>query len=373
MATNRSGAVSQVAVASQGDAAGTYSNFTTEVEVTDRLLLSSGNPKKTAEMIQEEALTGEIGRGTPERGLEVSEDSIECMVPYSHESGTDFISTDTLIAAFMGNNNLGDTGDYNICQLSDSAIYALTLAYVYGTPADGQLKVLTGAIPTSMELSYDISEKLQASFDFAAYDFGDSADSTNTCGKETGVDAIPHIGHSNIMGQHATFRIASDSTALEEDDQLTVRSLTLSIDKNYDTDTYGTPENSGHTDPQKILLPIVDGRRDVTLEFEIPKYEAETFITGKDAGTSYHADLKFTDGTNNFNIYMPNIVVEDVDIPMDGSGRLTQTVSCILGRRDSDLLSDGEMTFSEQLDEADVNVDKEVGIEMNNDRTAAIL
>lgn len=366
--TNRSGAVSQMAVASQGDAASSYANFTTEAEVTDRIPLLSGNPKKTAEMLQEEALMGEIGRGTPVRGLETTEESLECKIPYTYKD-TDFISVDTLIAAFMGNNTWGSTNSYNLCQLSDSAIYALTLAYVFGTPANGQLKVLTGAIPTSMEISYSINEKLGVSFDFAGYDYG-ASDGTNSVGDGTGVDAIPHIGHSNILGHHATFRISSADSALSASDQVAINSFTLSAEKNFDTDTYGTPEDSGHTDAQKIMLPIIDGFRDVSLEFEIPKYEAETFITGKDNGTSFHADLQFTDGTDEFNIYIPNLVIEDDDVPMDSPSRLTQTISAILGRRDSNVLSDGNMTFS---DDSSTDVDKEFGIEMSNDRTGAIL
>lgn len=366
---NRSGAVSQLAVGVQGDIASDASNFldTAEAVATDRILFTSGNPNKTAEMIQEEALNGEIGRGTPERGLEESVDSIDCIVPYTYKD-TDFISTDALIAAFMGAETFeGDTSEMTQITLSDSSIYALTLAYIYGTVSSGQLVIAQGAVPTSMEISCEMAGKLSASFDFVGYDIAYSTnDSTNS---KSAIDSIPHIGHTNAMGHHMTFRIQSTDGSLGDTEKKKISSFTLSCDKNFDTDSYATTDNSNHTNAQKIIAPIVDGRRDSTLEFEVPRYDAQTYIDWMNGGTPLNGDITITDGTDTIQIYMPNIVIDNVDKPIDGSGAITQTVSALLSRRDVEFLSDGNMQFSD----TSTNIDKEFAIELDNDRSAAIL
>lgn len=194
---------------------GGESIFSSEAAATDRILLTSGSPKKTFEQIQEEALTGNVGRGAPEQGLATSTDTLDCTVPFTLKDGDDFISADALIAAFMGENNY--SSPWNEIVFNDLSVYALTLAYIFGTATAGRLKVFTGAIPTSMELSCELSGKLSASFDYVGYDAGDT-DGTNS---KSDIDSIPHIGHTNAMGHYMEFFLTDDlSDSLANSDRL---------------------------------------------------------------------------------------------------------------------------------------------------------
>ena len=365
---NRSGAVSQAAIGYQGDVATSGANFSTEVVATDRLLFTSGNPKTNRDAIKEDALIGEIGRGTPSQGLETSEDSINAYVPYTHKGGAgNLISSDMLIAAIMGGATWDAVNSTWQMTFSNLSLPAITVGYFFGTVTAGQLRMALGFMPTSMELSCELTTgdaaKLTVSIDGIAYGTTSSS-STNT---KSAIDGIDHLGHSNILAHQMVWYLSDDlSDALATADKVIVKKFALKVDRALESEAYGTPDAT-HVDAKKILPPIVDDRRDVTLTLEIPRYEDETYRNFEVNADMLQGKVLFTDGTNQFNIFFPNIYVDDTDVPLDGAGAFKQTLSCLLSKRDATQLADGIMTFSDGT----TDIDDEFGIEIKNDRTTS--
>ena len=368
---NRSGAVSQAAVGLQGDISSDLSNFTTEAaSLTDRILIDSGNPNKSYDPIQEEALTGNVGRGTPVNGLAETTDSVEGKMPYTYKD-TNFISSDMILAAAMGGNTSysdTDTPFYNQLTISDLEIYALTLGYIYGTANSGVEKYMTGAVPESVEISCSLDGKLTISADFVGYDV--VTNDINTSTANYSIDSIPNIGHTNALGQQMVFQIGEVSSGSVA--QYKVSEFTLSYERQLDTDTYATPDGSNHTDSQSIVAPVVDGRRDVSLDFEIPRYESTQFEMWDENSTELCGTIKISVGSETYKkIIMPNIYIENADVPLDGPDSITQSVSAILGRNENLGSSIEEVTFTDGG--TGTAVQNEFGVELVDDRTATIL
>jgi len=154
--------------------------------------------------------------------------------------------------------------------------------------------------------------------------------------------------------------------------QYKVSEFTLSYERQLDTDTYATPDGSNHTDSQSIVAPVVDGRRDVSLDFEIPRYESTQFEMWDENSTELCGTIKISVGSETYKkIIMPNIYIENADVPLDGPDSITQSVSAILGRNENLGSSIEEVTFTDGG--TGTAVQNEFGVELVDDRTATIL
>lgn len=155
----------------------------------------------------------------------------------------------------------------------------------------------------------------------------------------------------------ATFRIADVSDALTSGDAVGISSITISFTRNLTAPQFTSASSS------RTIRPREDGFREVSLTFDVPRYENTNFLSWRDNGTELQADLKFASGTYQFNFHIPCVEIETLGKPLSGPGLYTQTINCICSKRTT------SNTFMKFID-ASTTVDAEIGIECKSARTA---
>ena len=133
----------------------------------------------------------------------------------------------------------------------------------------------------------------------------DYASGTNTSGV---LSALSSPGDFMLF-QDMTFRVGDLTDALDSSDDLAISSFSLNINRALSP----TEVNSSNR-----LEALENAFRETTLEINIPRYEAQTFIDFHAAHTQLQATLSFTDGTNTKTISIPNMLVMEWDAEVGG-------------------------------------------------------
>ncbi|MFH1378905.1 MAG: phage tail tube protein [bacterium] len=157
----------------------------------------------------------------------------------------------------------------------------------------------------------------------------------------------------------ATFRIADVANVLASGDAVGISSVTISFRRSL-TDAQFTTASSSRT-----IRPRENAAREVTLSFDIPRYDSTTFLAWRDNKTELQADLKFTSGTYQFNFHLPCVEILTLGKPLSGPGLYMQTVNCTCSMRTT------TNTYMKFID-ASTTVDDEIGIECKSARTAVL-
>lgn len=348
------GAITQLGVAHQGN---NEANYRTGATVTDRVLFRSESIAYEYDRLADDALQGVAGEMEDAQGVKSSGGGIPVYMNYTLLSGGSFVSADTLLAAALGNATWDSSNGRNqITPVDDLSDYITALI-----DRDTSLWELVGAFLPSFSLTCAANGRLEADFSTQAYDFINSGLTNSQSDID---DLLMASSPTYIIGKHLTFYLASDfSDALAAGDRRRINQFTINFNRNLSGDEYTTPDST-HTDSEKPIMPVIDGKREVTAEFQIPRYDTDQYHTWKINHTRLQGILEFSSGSNLFKIFMPNVVIDDAPSPVDGSGHISQTVSARLRRRNT---AESVMTFEDST-----TVDEEIGFELDNERTAAI-
>ena len=297
--------------------------------------------------------------------------SIESYLNYTTINATpipdEFVSSTLLIALAMGGAPVFDTGRNELVGIDDLDVFG-TIAVDKGMDTVSTWETI-GAFVKGFTISGSANEYIKLSSEIQAGQLVISG-SQNTPAE---LRAMDDVLSDLLMFSEGCFRIGDQGGALASTDKMGISAFTLSYSNNLtdnqqascdDQNTLGGSE-AAHTVTTEPIKPCRNGFREVTFEFTVPRYEAETFIAWRDAGTKLQADYKFTNATTSyeFNIFMPYLKIEKVSAPVGGAEALTQTVTCRLFKINS--LSDVTFTSGNAIT-------GELGIETKDQRIAVL-
>lgn len=261
----------------------------------------------------DEVLRGKAGAGASIAGNTMHPFTVPCSLTYE--------DLDLLIAIAMGaagaptlNGSLYDLA-YTLAENLD---YFFTAAVYKGV----SVWEYAGCKIDTMKISGEANKPLDFEIGGAAKDL-DLDSATNTAAilqALTTTDAA-----SKIMFSDLEFKIAAQTSALSGETEKGIGSFELMLNNNMALDQF---DNRAQT----ILEPQRNDKRAVTLNFNVPRYEADTYLDWRDGDTALHAYLKFITGSYLFYITIPKLKVDKVEAAIGGPALIEQVVSCTLFR-----------------------------------------
>jgi len=333
------------------------SGFRTAVDITDRIPYTSESLKFEFQRLEQEALLGVAGKYNSDQGVKFASGDVNVDMVYTTEVGAVFLSADQFLYWAMGTATW-DTDRSNQLTLQDDLAR-------FGTIAIDKQVTIWEAISCyvkSMTLSCETTGFMKGVFTFQPYNMI----ITGAKNEAAEFTALPNVEPNRCIGTDSIFYIASDfSDALATGDKIGISNWSLSLDNKLTDDEYTTVEASGHTTNTFPIQPVRNGFREVKFEFTLPRYAADTYITGKVNNTPFQAKIVFTDPSDSDNqviIYMPHLRINECSPTIDGPGITPITVSC------SCFLADTTYDVMD-FDDAATAVVKEFGIEIMSDAT----
>lgn len=327
----------------------------------DRIpLLSEGIEFDNVDVVHEH-LAASAGVSAQQRVFEPVTGTLECQVPYTVKSSTEFISASLLLALGMG--TVTFPADSNqLTFLDDLNVYG-TIAWDKGHHATDVWQAISCFI-SAFSISCNAGEAMTASFDIQAYDI----DISNTTNSVTTLATLPSavVDVDLVLFSDFVFRIGDQAGALAAGDQIALSSFTISVNNNLTEPQQTTLPASGTLNIFQPIQPVRNGFRETTLEITLPRYDADTFLDFRTNDTNLQAEFFGTQPTSSeeFDILFPNLKVINVSAPVAGAEAIEQSVTfrCLKRNSASDIVfSDGGGTNA-----------GEMWIETDDDRTAVI-
>jgi hypothetical protein len=257
----------------------------------------------------DDVLRGKAGAGSSRAGNKTFPFTIPCKLTYE--------DLDLLIAIAMGSAGTPATSGSlysNTYSLDEDLDYSFVAAVYKGV----SVWEFAGCKIDTMKISGEANKPLDIEFGGAANDL-DLASAINTAGVLTALDT--EDAAAKIMFSDLEFKIAAQDDALSGESEKGIGSFELNLMNNLALDQF---DNQALT----ILEPERNGKREVKFMFRVPRYEADTYLTWRDADTALHAYLKFSAGNYVFDIHLPKITVDKVSAPIAGPGLIEQTIEC---------------------------------------------
>jgi len=332
----------------------------TGVAGTDVIFFTSENLKKDIQYNQSNALTGRVGRNQAVKSVIAASGPVGGEVVYDTIAGAPYGWELFLLAAMGGTATWDAANSLNKYSMSDDVDTSLTIAL------DKQVAVweMQGAKCSDFSIKGALGQLTTWQGNYIGKQTLITGD-TGIVNTAASIAALAPTGDPvNAVLQDAIVRIGATGSALAAADQAEINEFDLQINHALRGPTYATPANTGHTDAQFSLESRRDGYREVSILFTVPEYSANQIFTWAGADTTLQCDIKYTNGTNEFNIYVPKAkITESPEVPTDGAAtpsyqfRLTALVN---GGFNTD------MTFTDAS-----AIASELGIEVKGARTAA--
>lgn len=336
--------------------------YGTELDVSstgDRIpVLSEGIEFDNVDIVHEH-LFGSAGVPATQRVFEPVTGSLECNIPYTVKSGTEFVSADVLLALGMGTCTF--PADSNQLTFQDELAVYGTIAWDKGHHATKVWEAVSCFV-NAFTLSCNANEAMVGTFEIQAYDI-EIDDTENSVAK---LATLPTDIPDLVIFSDFIFRIGDQAGTLAAGDQIAISSFTLSVNNNLTAPEQSTLPASGTLNVFQPIQPVRNGFREVTLEITLPRYDADTFIDFRTNDTNLQAEFFGTQPTSSeeFDILFPNLKVTNVSAPVAGPEAINQTVTfkCLRRNSASDIVfADGGGTNN-----------GECWIELDNDRTAVV-
>jgi len=325
-------------------ASGTWDS-PTQAAATDLVPFESESFEVAFERIRGEILRGEAGRRADDQGPKKIGGSLPVILQYDQVVGSQAFGTDLLLAAALG--ACSYSGGVNTMTLADDITTLLTVAVHKGVSA---WEFQTGKI-TGFRLRGAKGEPLKGEFELVFKDYTRSSSDNTPASLQTLRDNFAAKGPRNLTFDQVTFRLGDLADALAAGDALDIESFELAVNHNLRVDDFAAGSNLA-------LEPLRDGFREVTLSFELSRYDADTLIGFYENDTELQCDITVTDGTNSLAVYLTTLKITGFGAPVEGAGLIRQRVDCACYRKSS---SNTYMTDSSE----------ELYIKAANDRTAS--
>lgn len=164
---------------------------------------------------------------------------------------------------------------------------------------------------------------------FSASLIGQDLLRTGDAGIVNAIAAITGISPSNtpvpITFNDLVFRIGDQANALAGGDQLGISQFEFGLNNSLSDPTFSTIDST-NTNAKTTLEPERNGLREVTIKITVPRYIADTMFSNNNNDTPLQADLIWTNGSDSFSLFLPNIYVTSVSAPISGPEIISQEI-----------------------------------------------
>ncbi len=188
--------------------------------------------------------------------------------------------------------------------------------------------IFRSAMVNSLTFTASAGASIKASVDFAPFDL-DRDSATNTASSTWDWDNSSAVFEENerqIFSDIDYFRLNaySTGTALDSDDNICISDFTITINNNLQANDQTACTGLYREEPAR------GGMREVTGSFTLPRYEADTIFTWKDAETTLMGELSISGSTltneaRNMKIFINSLKITKASAPVAGAGVITQT------------------------------------------------
>lgn len=330
-------------------AAGIESSYGTAVPVTDLLTFTSESLDHEWMRLPDNVLKGKGGMEADTRTNKLVEGGFELDAVYDVIAGAN-CGCELPIFAVLGNAN------YTGGRTQYTPIDKLTTFITLGIDKQVLFHEFLSLKLSSLDIAVTPDEVVKLSFGGGVahdiYKTGDGNITNSSFGLTPTAEATKVVFNSS-----ATFRIGATDDALTSGDAKGISGLNVSFNRGLTGPEFVTASG-------KTIQPVEDDRRVCTLSFDLPRFETTTYLDWLDSDTELQADMKFTSGSFEFNIYLPTIKIIDAPDPVDGPGAIRQTVTANCFRQSA------TNTFMKFADAATL-ITEEIGIECKSNRSAA--
>lgn len=305
--------------------------YGTAIEVTEAIPFVSESFGNDIEKHIDEVLRGKAGRGASIAGNIVHPFTLPCKLTYE--------DLDLLIAIAMGASGTPSANGAlydNTYSLAENLDYSFTAAIYKGV----SVWEFAGCKINTMKISGEANKPLDIEFGGAAKEL-DLDSATNTSGVLTVLDTEDDA--AKIMFSDLEFKIAAQATALAGETEKGISSFEINLDNTLILDQFDNRENL-------ILEPQRNGFREIKFNFNVPRYEADTYLDWRDADTALHAYLKFTSGDYMFDIHFPKLIVDKAEAVVAGPGLIEQAIECSCYRDPSSTSASFTLTDEMEID-----------------------
>jgi hypothetical protein len=301
-------------------AIGLESVYGTAVAVTQAIPYLSENIAHSKERNNDESLMGDAGFNRSFVGQESNIGPLTCNLDYGN--------LDMFIAAAMGAADTPATVTDlygNTYSLADEIDNSITAAI----DKDVSVHEWRGIKINKLTLKGETSKPVIMEIEVVAYD----RKTTGTTNNSAAIAAATVLEVPVCMFDDLTFRIGDLDDALDSGDDLCISGFELSLDNKLKTDDI---TNCGLDEPER------DGRRVITLNVNLPSYQADTYQTYKDNNTELQVNMIFARSSDDYtddytiDIRLGKVLVADYQTPVDGEKMIRPALPLVALRADED-------------------------------------
>jgi hypothetical protein len=137
----------------------------------------------------------------------------------------------------------------------------------------------------------------------------------------TALTNLADPGKPRILWHHSVVRIGNLSGALGSSHIQEVNSIEISINNNLAIDQRDA------TTGLYVVEPLRSGRREITVNFNLPRYKADTLYGFYVAGTPIQMDIRFTRGIYYLLLEFPTLIVKEFTAAAGDAGIIPVSVS----------------------------------------------
>lgn len=334
------------------------STYGSSIAVTELIPILTENSIKSPILDRAGYIDGDSAEKRPEVSGFAPSSVITCQGVYDVVS-TDPFGIDALLFAAMGdgaNNVLPTLQKYYppAGQNSKSLTFAI----------DKQISVweLAGFKVNRMTIAGDFESNIIVfSFEIVAQNLLRTGDSgiVNTSGIISGLNS--NQNPPRMLMKDSIFRLADIDNAIADSDKLSISAFSLTFDNNFNSGILKSKDSS-HTDATLPIEPRRNGFRNTQLSITVPRYKEDDLYGFLNNKTTLQADLKFTSGSNQTNIYLPLLRIDvSPESSVEGPERIQQTATFTAYPNKG---TNSFMTFADTA-----LIDQEIGIERLTERT----
>jgi hypothetical protein len=294
-------------------ALGVESTFGTAVAVTEIIPFSSESISRAIQQFESQYMDGNVGRRNLKNSVVSVLGGLECELVWDDDTG-DPIGLERILRGFLGA-SARDSGDtLNQYKTANAVDDHYTICF---NKQVSNWEVVSAKFNT-LTLNGEAGGKIMLSTDIIGYDLLRTGDA----GITNAIAAVTALSNTdqpeNLAFDDMIFRIGDQTNALASGDQYKIDSFELVSNNNLMEPQFSSVD-SVHTDSLKTLEPERNGQREINLAVTLPRYDSDQFFTWLNSATGLQADLKFTSGSYEFNILLPNIrIIGDPQAQISG-------------------------------------------------------
>jgi len=301
-------------------ALGKETTWGTGVAVDEVLPFTNESLTKGIERAENEYLDRTVGKSISKTTFRNVAGDIECEAVYDVIAGA-IKGVDSLFLGALGAANYDAVGGRSEFSVANSIPTSFTVAFNKVVSVWESLGVKINTLKIAGKVSGGGKVTITASV---------LASNLLRSGTTNSATSINNLVPTNrpvlVTLDDAIVRMDILGAALTSADQVNISEFEFEFNNNLSDDTYATPDTSTHTDSGGPLEHLRNDWPSAKLKLTFPRYEANTVFTYLDSNNEVQVDIKFSNGSNELNLYLPRLVVTTPEAQVSDSSIMPLTV-----------------------------------------------